>query len=1191
MYQRKTFLGLCMMLLCLTTFAQQINPEALYRIVSPSGLVIDNEDSFEDNTSLRLAKKQNDKKGQLWKVVKLANGMYTITNPYTDKSLDNGNRHQGNGHRIIQWMAESSNNNQKWKIQVTGTGAVHVESATSSMSLGIPQEEKEGALVFLLPNSFQLWRLEESETKLPEGFVLRGEEDWQNETVFAINKMKGHTTFIPYSSAEKLKADAYFDQPWLEPNSDLYQSLNGTWKFKWSKQPSERPEEFWKPSYSVSKWEELTVPSCWESNGYGTMIYTNITYPFANRPPFIQAQKGYTNEHEPNPVGAYRREFTIPSHWKDSEVILHFDGVYSGFYVWVNGQKIGYSEGANNVTEFNITSALKKGKNTLAVEVYKWTDGSYLEDQDMFRFGGIHRDVYLYALPQTHVIDYHVETAFSGDDFSVSDLSICTDLRNLSAKKATHYRLTARVLDNDGTEVFVGEKEVDLAAQDSTQHIFQGKVDRPQLWSAETPHLYTLVLSLKDESGKEVQAMSSKIGFRKIEIKDKRVFVNGKQVFFKGVNRHDSHPEFGKTIPVASMIKDVVMMKQHNINTIRTSHYPNHPKMYALLDYYGLYTMDEADVENHGNHGLSDKESWRAAYIDRMERMILRDRNHPSIIFWSMGNESGGGQNFDHVYTHAKALDPSRPVHYEGKNSAADVDSHMYPSMYNMERFDQRDSDKPYFLCEYAHTMGNALGNLYEYWDYIEHHSQRMIGACIWDWADQAHVKAGEPKDHFYYGGQFGEKPNDGDFSNNGLTTPDRRVTAKLLEVKKIYQYIKLKPYALQANKVELVNTYDFTTTDQFYIEWQVTKGGELVQRGVLEDVSIAPDESAILRIPFDRNFEVGQEYHLNMYVKQKFDNSWEKRGHVVAAEQFQLTPKAHVAAVDITTIAPLTMSQDQGAMTVSGEGFSFSFNTLTGDVTSLKYADREMLHDQSGFAFNWYRSVNNDKYTNQDYHKTTIANQVVHYQMDDSGKFFTLSQSAVATIHSERSLEVPFTLKYTVYSDGKVDVDSYFTKPQNADIIRRLGVQVVLAPGYEKVEYFGHGPHENYVDRLHSAFVGKYQTTVTGMEEEHYVRAQSLGNREGVRWMSLTDDSGKGLKVLSKTALNFSALHFTDQAVWKAENDFNLPKIRQPQVYLSLDAMQQGLGNASCGPLPLIEYMLPVLSPVFYSFRIEPLM
>lgn len=1170
---------------------QDIRPDALYKIVSPSGLVIDNDDSFDDNSPLRLQQEQKDKKGQLWKIDRRPNGLYTITNPYTDKNIDNGNIHGGNGNRIIQWMAEGNNRNQQWKITVTGTGAVQIESATNGMSLGIPQEEKVGAFVFQLPNSFQVWRLVESDTKLPKDFVLRGEEDWQNETVFAINKMKGHTTFIPYSSTDKLKADAYYEKPWLEPHSDLYQSLNGPWKFKWSKRPEDRPMDFWKPTYSVANWEELAVPACWESNGYGTMIYTNIRYPFANRPPFIQVQSGYTNEKEPNPVGAYRRDFTVPAHWNGSEVILHFDGVYSGFYVWVNGKKIGYSEGANNVAEFNITSALQKGKNTLAIEVYKWTDGSYLEDQDMFRFGGIHRDVYLYALPKTHILDYHVETRFEGDDFEKSTFLVNAELHNLGKTAADHYTVLAQLLDADGQEVLSLDKVITVSPLDSLQEIFSAEVVSPTLWSAETPYLYTLVLSLQDNKGKEIQVVSSKVGFRKVEIKNKRVYVNGKQVFFKGVNRHDTHPEFGKTIPTESMVQDVLMMKQHNINTLRTSHYPNHPKMYAILDYYGLYTMDEADIENHGNHGLSDRESWRAAYIDRMERMMLRDRNHPSVIFWSMGNESGGGENFDHVYARAKEIDPSRPIHYEGKNSAADIDSHMYPSVDQMERFDQRDSDKPYFLCEYAHTMGNALGNLYEYWDYIENRSQRMIGACIWDWADQAHVKMGQPKDHFYFGGQFGESPHDGDFSNNGLTTPDRRVTAKLLEVKKIYQYIKINPYALQANKIELYNTYDFTNINQFFLEWHITREGEVVQRGTLDDLDIDPDQRRIVQIPFDRNFEVGQEYHLNVYLKLKEDHTWEKRGHVVASEQFQLTPKAILAAVDVHTLPALTQSDEQGRITVSAPEFSFSFDAKTGDVNSIKYGDREILHEQSGPVFNWYRSVNNDKYTNQDYHETTFSDHMVSYHMDKSGKYYVLTQSGIATIHSDRVLNVPFTIKYTIYGDGKIDIDSYFTKPQNADIIRRLGLQLVVAPGYQHVHYFGHGPHENYSDRIHSAHVGRYETTVQGMEAEHYVRAQSMGNREGIRWLSLVNDEGKGLKVTAKTDLNFSALHFTDEAVWKAENDFNLSKIRQPQVYLNLDARQQGLGNASCGPLPLLQYMLPVLSPVFYSFRIEPLL
>lgn len=1175
---------------CLSILAQDINPETLYRIVSPSGMVWDNQETFDNDAPITLRPVQKDSKGQLWRITPLQNGYYVITNPYTDKGIDNGNIQQGRGNPIIQWDAEPSNTNQHWKIIVTGTGAVQIQHSLNGMSLGVLQEEREGAKVYQLSTGFQVWRLEETEVKLPKDFVLRGEEDWQNETVFQINKLPGHTTFIPYPDTKSLQSDEYFGKPWLLPTSPMYQSLNGSWKFSWSKQPDERPEHFYRTNYNDSKWGSILVPSCWEMLGFGTPIYTNIRYPFANRPPFIQPQKGYTNEKEPNPVGSYRKTFTIPDSWKGQEVILHFDGVYSGFYVWVNGKKIGYSEGANNVAEFNITGALKRGNNLLAVEVYKWTDGSYLEDQDMFRFGGIHRDVFMYALPKTHVFDYRHTVSFPENGFNSATFGLDVQLNSATETPQKRGVLDMTLLDAKNEIVAASTQEFNISAQQIAQLHFESNVQKPKLWSAETPHLYTLILSLKDENGKETQAVSTKIGFRKVEIKDKRVFVNGKQVFFKGVNRHDTHPEFGKTIPVESMLKDVLMMKQHNINTLRTSHYPNSPKMYAILDYYGLYTMDEADVENHGNHSLSDKETWKPAYLDRVERMVLRDRNHPSVIFWSLGNESGGGRNFEDMYQRVKELDPQkRPVHYEGKNEVADMDSHMYPAIDRMIRFDQQRSDKPYFLCEYVHAMGNAMGNLEEYWDYIEGNSQRMIGGCIWDWADQAHNKPGEPKDRFYYGGDFGESPTDGDFSNNGLTTPDRRVTAKLKEVKKIYQYVKIKPYALVSNKIKLLNKYDFTNLDQFVLRWEVQKEGIRVQDGVIGDLSLAPDDETVLLIPFERQFEVGKEYHLNIYVELKEDNLWAEKGFVVASEQFALTSRPAPEAISTAHMDTLHVEQQEQHIVIQGAQFQVVFDRFSGQMLSLVYGNEELLKNESGLAFNWYRSVNNDKYTDQNYYPTTYLSPYVHFNVDEQRKKVTVIHSSTAVIQAPRNIQVPFTLQYTIYSNGTIDVDSYFTLPSNADIVHRLGLQMVLRPDFDKIIYYGNGPYENYADRKSGAFVGQYETSPKDMEEEHYIRAQSMGNREGIRWTLLKNSEGKGLKIVSKDRMSFSALHFTDQDVWKVAHDFKLGEIRQDAIFLSLDCIQQGLGNASCGPLPLLNYMIPVEIPSFYSFRMQP--
>ncbi len=1170
--------------------AQEINTDVLYKLVSPSGLAIDNHDSYEDKAGVYLEKDAKNSRGQLWKLQKLDNGYYAITNPYSEKSLDNANIFGGNGNPIMQWGENSSNSNQHWKIQVTGTGAYQITQRINGMTLAFSGEDIVGAPIYQIPNSSQLWRLVETSQKSTVDY-LRGDTEWEDERVFEVNKEAGHTTYIPYPNVKSLKEDEHSHKPWIESQSSYYMSLNGNWKFKWVKQPSERPVDFYKENYNTSSWKEIAVPSTWEMNGYGTPIYTNITYPYLNRPPLIRPQKGYTNEKEPNPVGSYKRTFDLPSNWDSKEIILHFNGVYSGFYVWINGKKVGYSEGANNDTEFNITKYLSKGKNSISVEVYRWTDGSYIEDQDMFRLSGIHRDVYLYAVPKVHVYDYHLQTEFKGNDFSSVTFNVDAVIKNYNSKVSAKQVLEIELLDPNGKLVAKMDRNIDKIQGEGLQNIqLQTVVNNPLLWSAEIPNLYTAVFSLKDAKGNEMEAMSSKIGFRKIEIKNKRVYINNHPIFFKGVNRHDTHPRLGKTIPVESMAQDLLLMKQHNINTLRTSHYPNDPKMYALTDYYGLYVMDEADLENHGNHSIGDRSTWEPAFVDRIERVVLRDRNHSSVIFWSLGNEGGRGQNFDAMYKKARELDPVRPIHYEGKNSIADIHSTMYSSIDDMTRIDNENSDKPFFICEYVHAMGNAVGNLPEYWDFIENKSQRTIGGCIWDWVDQAHNKVGESDDKYYYGGDFGDKPNDGDFSCNGVTTPDRRVTAKLLEVKKAYQYIKFRAIALVSGKIELANRYNFTNLNQFYLKWEIIKDGEVVETGnvVLPDVS--PDNNVNITIPFNRNLERGKEYFLNVYCVLNDSISWGEKDYVVASEQFALTDRIPVPAIDVNNVANIAISDSPSNLLVKGNAFEIGFDKKTGLMNSMKYDGREMIYNANGPKFNWYRSVNNDKYTDQNYHETDLGTPFFTYQLSDDKKSVVIIYNTVATILNDRKVKVPVFVKYTIYGNGAIDVDGSFTLPENGDIVRRLGLQMVLPQGYDNISYYGHGPFENYSDRKAAAYIGSYNATAKGMEEEHYVRSQSMGNREGVRWLSLKNSDNKGLKITSKDNLNFSALHFTDAEVWNAKHDFKLDEIRKPQIYLSLDCIQQGLGNASCGPRPLQKYMIPVNKPMNYSFRIEPL-
>jgi beta-galactosidase len=1166
--------------------AQDIKEGILYRIVSPSGFALDNRLDPANSSHIYLEKESKSKKGQYWLLVRNEDA-YVIYNPFTFKSLDIG-ASSSKKNILSVWDYSRTNENQQWLLVKTGQNRFELKSKKNDLFIFASNGDNTGNTLLLTTAEGTSWQLKATSEKLPPENV-RGKAEWENEQVFAVNREPAHSTYIPYPSVESLKSDVYFDNPWETPQSSFYRSLNGTWKFHWVKQPSERPVNFYKPNYDVSSWAEIPAPSTMEMLGYGTPVYTNITYPFKNKPALILPEKGYTSEKEPNPVGSYRRTFNIPAHWVGKEIFLHFDGVYSGFYVWINGKKAGYSEGSNNDAEFDITRYVEQGENTVAVEVYKWTDGSYLEDQDMFRLSGIHRDVYLYATPKTHIRDYFLKAEFPDGDLTSALFQIETTLKNYDTKASGVSSIEVELIDPSGKTVHVLQQALaSLRGGEERADKWQTTVHHPVLWSAEYPGLYSVVVSLKDENGKTTEAMSSKFGFRKIEIKNKRVYINNEPVFFKGVNRHDMHPKFGKTIPVESMIQDVRMMKQHNINTIRTSHYPNSPKMYALYDYYGLYVVDEADQEAHGNHSLSDMKSWTNAFVERITRVIERDKNHPSVVFWSLGNESGAGCNIEAMYAKARELDPSRPVHYEGQNSAADIDSHMYPSMTVMSEFDQEESDKPYFLCEYAHSMGNALGNMAEYWEYIENKSQRMIGACVWDWADQALNKTGEPDNHFFYGGQFGESPTSGDFSCNGLTTPDRRITAKLLEVKKVYQYIKFRPLTLTAGKIEITNRYDFTDLNEFYLVWEVLENGVPVEAGKINDLSLAPNEKTTITVPYLTKLNKENEYFLHLRLERKNAANGLPAGHIAASEQWALNTRPALAAVE-TDLDTLDIALQENRLTIFAKEFKTVFDTNTGFMTALQYGKTNLIANQKGGALNWYRNINNDTYADQSFYETIYEKPLLVYEKDANGKFATVLMDLKATIQSSKPVTIHYILKYTVHSNGIIEVDAVFTKPDEAGMVRRLGLQFVIPQEFEQVQWYGCGPHENYADRMKSAAVGLYSTTVTAMgEEEYYVRPQSMGNREEVRWVSFTNEKGEGLKISAKDKMSFSALHYTDRDLWEAENQFNLKNVRKPEIYINSDCRQQGLGNASCGPPPLDEYMIPVNVPVSYSFRIE---
>ncbi|MCM1502794.1 MAG: DUF4981 domain-containing protein [Bacteroidales bacterium] len=1163
--------------------AQEIRNDKLYRIVSGDGLAISNRLSPDNLANLYSDKENRKDKGQLWRLVRYDDA-YVIYSPFTNKSFDVVNAPEADT-PLGTWDFSRANVNQHFTVTPVDGGKIILRHQGSTRPLCIGKEGEKVILMHKGGNATE-WTLEQTSVQLPPE-SLRGREDWQNEQVFAVNKLPGHVTFIPYPDVAGMRSDVYYSRPWERPSSPLYQSLDGIWKFNYVSRPSDRPADFYKKSYDVSGWDDIEVPSNWEMKGYGTPIYTNITYPFKNAPSVILPQEGFTNNDEENPVGSYRRDFEIPEDWKGKEIYLHFNGVYSGFYVYVNGKKVGYSQGANNDSEFDITGYVKPGSNTLAVEVFRWTDGSYLEDQDMFRLSGIHKSVYLYAAPKVNIRDYNVRTSFPGSGYSEAVVDVDVEVQNLLSGKSAGSTVIARLFSPSGDVVSEVSSSVTLIpSRTSGKVALQMPVAEPELWSAEYPALYTLELELRDVAGSTAEAMSSRIGLRDISIHDNRVYVNGNQVYFKGVNRHETHPKYGKAVPVETTIEDILLMKRHNINTVRTCHYPQAPEAYALYDHYGLYVMDEADLECHGNHSLSEKESWLPAYRDRVERMMRRDFNHPCVIFWSMGNECGGGQNFDVLHKMANSLDPSRPVHYEGNNAYADIDSHMYPDIPRMTRFDRNGSGKPYFLCEYAHAMGNSPGNLAEYWEYIEN-SERMIGGCIWDWVDQGINMTGRPENEYYYGGDFGDTPNDRDFCCNGLITPDRRETAKLKEVKRVYQYVKFNAVDLADGLVEIENKYDFTGLSGFSFSWTLLKDGKAVRSGSLGHLDMAPDCRTTVKVPYGE-LEAGHEYFLNLSCTKDAATEWSPAGHEVASAQFALTERVQPAEVQAAGV--LGMERMDGTIRLFTDSFSFCISEVDGLVRGLLYEGKELLSGVSPMSVNWYRSVGNDKFTDQTAFPSRYAKARVSAELSEDGSTASVTVEGKVLIDGwKRPVEMPYTLCYMVYADGTVDVSASFVKPSGAEIIRRMGLGLALASGHEDVSWYGRGPHENYPDRFRSAYFGVWHASVDDFAAEHYVRSQSMGHRCDVRWLDVASSDGNGLKVESLDgSLGFSALHYTDADLWNAGHDFKLPEIRSSVTYLSLDAIQQGLGNATCGPKPLEEYMIPEDVPVSFSFRIS---
>ncbi len=1015
-------------------------------------------------------------------------------------------------------------------------------------------------------------------------------EVWENEKILGINKLEPHVTMVPYKNIEQALKGEIKDSPY-------YRSLNGMWKFHWSKNPAERPKDFYKTNFSVEEWAEIPVPSNWELQGYDIPIYVNQPYEFADPrfPSFTGMKRPNPPRvpHEYNPVGSYRTVFNVPEEWGGREVILHFGAVKSAMFVWVNGKKVGYSQGSKLPAEFDITPFIHKGKNTLAVEVYRWSDGSYLECQDFWRISGIERDVYIWSVPRTHIYDFFAKPQLD-DNYQNGQLTTDITLVNFGKGGKGDFTVVMNLYDPENRLVKTVNKNVTVSG-DTTRLTLKTEVKNPEKWTAETPNLYTLVLELKKKDGTS-EIVSHKIGFRKIEIKNGQLLVNGVAVLFKGVNRHE-HDEFtGHVISRELMLKDIELMKQNNINAVRTCHYPDDPYWYRLCDQYGIYLIDEANIESHGmgyrpNRTLGNNPDWKEAHLERARRMVERDKNHPSVIIWSMGNEAGDGVNFDAVSAWMHQRDPSRPVHYERalKRPIVDIYSPMYPGIRYIEKYAKSNPSRPLIMCEYAHSMGNSTGNLQDYWDVIEKYPA-LQGGFIWDWVDQGLAKYTEDSVKYWaYGGDFGPKdiPSDGNFCINGIINPDRTVHPAIHEVKKVYQYMKIVPVDLLAGKYKLTNEYDFTDLKNYELKWVLLADGDTVKQGSLGNIELPPHQTTGITVPYkDYVFKGDVEYFINFSLVTAQDEPFKPKGFEVAKEQIFVVKPPIFHTMEYKIHAPVPYHEDEQEVVINSGDLTYKIDKKSGLLSSIKENNKELLKETVRPDF-WRAPTDND-FGNRMPKRNGIwrnagkqtALKDFKIKRIDNGDLAIVSDLFIDTVDTR------IKLTYTFDDKGTMNVSMDF-KPGNQELpnIPRVGLLFVLNDA-DSLTYYGKGDFENYCDRNTSAFVGKYSGKVSG-QYFAYIRPQENGYRTDARWLNTG-----GLKFAATQPFSFSALHIPteqlDPGIHKKQRH-TIDVHPKKETYLHIDMKQMGVGgDNSWGARPHKQYMIPAKDYRF-TFRVSP--
>jgi len=1012
--------------------------------------------------------------------------------------------------------------------------------------------------------------------------------DWENPALTSFNTTKPHVTYIPYDSEIK----AIKNNP---DESSAYMLLNGKWKFKLSDNYTQVPANFFQPGFDASSWAMIDVPSTWEVQGYSYPIYTNSDYEFYPKtplPPHVP--------YDYNPVGTYLTEITVPKTFDGKNIFIQFGAVKSFFYIWLNGKYIGFSKDSKTPAEFDLTPYLKEGINTLALQVFRWSDGSYLECQDMWRMSGINRDVFIYARPQTYVRDFFAKGNLK-DNYTKGNLEIDILFNKLSADDLKKYKLQINLYDNNNIDKPVSTETISLnrATGKDSLH-YEKSIPDVKKWSAETPDLYILTLTLLDQNGKCIESLSNRIGFRTSEIKNGLLLINGVPIKLKGVNRHEFDPVKGNTIPKEMMLLDVKLMKRNNINAVRTCHYPNDPYWYELCDEYGLYLIDEANIESHGmgyepDRTLGNNPVWENAHIDRTRRMLERDKNHPSVIIWSLGNEAGNGCNFQATYNWIKTRDLSRPVQYERAEHEwnTDIFCPMYASVKRILEYASKKQDKPLIECEYAHAMGNSTGNLIDYWDAIDNNEQ-LQGGFIWDWVDQGLQKSDSLGRKFWaFGGDFGPKdvPSDGNFCTNGLVFPDRIPHPGLSEVKKVYQYVKFKAIDLNKPSFRLTNKYAFIDLRNTQLKWEVTENGINIAKGILTTDNITPGNSRDYSVSWKApSPKPGRIYYLNLYLITTDDRPLLGKGHILASEQFELPYSTAATELKATTLPSLISSESGGDITVKGKTFSIVFDKASGTISSYTYQGKQLL-EQGPFP-NFRRAPLDNDIGSQmfvkckpwyDASENRIIKSVILDKTDDKAVKITVNYG-FPDANSE------LTSIYTVTGKGDILVENNLKAGPDLPWIPRLGVNMRLNGSLNQVDWLGRGPFENYIDRKTAAIVGKYHTTTNEMYTS-YVRPQENGYRTDVKWVSINDGKSVGIFIEGSPNLGFSALPYTYDDLKGFEQKGKHGNLLQKEKFtdLNLDYMQCGVGgDDSWGAWPMEKYLIPA-KDYTWSYRLRP--